>query len=132
MNIEESMTSSADSPSRHPSIALLDELIRRPSVTPDDAGCQQVLAERLEKIGFTCEPMPFGDVTNLWARRGSSGPVLCFAGHTDVVPPGALEEWHTDPFEPVSRDCSASTTLSVPSRAGPSSSLVTSIARLPW
>lgn len=88
----------------HPAVALLDDLIRRRSVTPDDAGCQQLLAQRLEQIGFRCESMPFGDVTNLWARRGSTGPVLCFAGHTDVVPPGPPEEWHTDPFEPVLSD----------------------------
>ena len=83
---------------------LLVELVRRPSVTPDDAGCQQLMAERLESLGFVCESMPFGDVTNLWARRGSDGPVLCFAGHTDVVPPGPLEQWDTDPFEPTMKD----------------------------
>ncbi len=82
-----------------PSIELLCELIRRPSVTPDDAGCQALLIARLEAAGFTCESMPFSDVTNLWARRGSVSPVLCFAGHTDVVPPGALEDWESDPFE---------------------------------
>ena len=85
----------------HPSIELLCELIRRRSVTPEDAGCQELLAERLEAIGFDCETMVFGDVTNLWARRGSASPVLCFAGHTDVVPPGNGDEWQTDPFEPV-------------------------------
>jgi len=79
---------------------LLNDLIRRRSVTPDDAGCQPVLAERLERLGFRCESMPFNDVDNLWARRGTDGPVFCFAGHTDVVPPGPLEEWNTDPFEP--------------------------------
>lgn len=84
-----------------PVIDLLVDLVRRPSVTPDDAGCQELLAARLEKVGFECEPMPFGDVTNLWARRGKDAPVLCFAGHTDVVPPGPREEWNTDPFEPV-------------------------------
>ena len=88
----------------HPSIALLQELIRRPSVTPDDAGCQDILIQKLRPLGFTCETMQFGDVTNLWARRGSGGPVLCFAGHTDVVPPGNEEEWQTDPFEPVEKD----------------------------
>ena len=82
-----------------PSIELLCELIRRPSVTPDDAGCQELLIARLEAAGFTCESMPFSDVTNLWARRGSVSPVLCFAGHTDVVPPGALENWESGPFE---------------------------------
>ncbi len=85
----------------HPSIELLAELVRRPSVTPDDAGCQELLAERLEVLGFACEQMNFGEVTNLWARRGHSGPVFCFAGHTDVVPPGPLEDWLTAPFEPV-------------------------------
>ena len=98
------MTTHADNAAEHPSIILLEELIRRPSVTPDDAGCQEVLAERLQRLGFECESMRFGEVTNLWARRGSSGPVLCFAGHTDVVPPGAEDEWNTDPFEPVVRD----------------------------
>ena len=84
-----------------PELQLLADLIRRPSVTPDDAGCQEVLAERLTAIGFKVESMPFGDVTNLWARRGNEAPVLCFAGHTDVVPPGPESDWHTDPFEPV-------------------------------
>jgi len=88
----------------HPSIALLFELIRRPSITPDDAGCQDILAEYLTHLGFECEAMPFGDVKNLWARRGTSGPVLCFAGHTDVVPPGSDDEWQSDPFEPTVRD----------------------------
>jgi succinyl-diaminopimelate desuccinylase len=87
-----------------PAIALLCELIRRPSVTPDDAGCQDILIERLEAAGFVCETMQFADVTNLWARRGTDSPVLCFAGHTDVVPPGATEEWDSDPFDPVIRD----------------------------
>ncbi len=87
-----------------PTNRLLCELIRRPSVTPDDAGCQQIIADRLSAIGFECESMPFGDVTNLWARRGSRTPVLCFAGHTDVVPAGPLERWQTDPFVPTVRD----------------------------
>src|SRR5210317_554365 len=85
-------------------IDLLCDLLRRRSVTPDDAGCQDLMSERLTRLGFTCESMQFGDVTNLWARRGSTSPVLCFAGHTDVVPPGADDEWDTDPFEPVTRD----------------------------
>ncbi len=88
----------------HPSIALLKELVQRPSVTPDDAGCQDVLASRLAELGFECETMVFGEVTNLWARKGSASPVLCFAGHTDVVPPGPADEWHTDPFDPVIQD----------------------------
>lgn len=98
------MTTLADKLPDHPSLALLHELIRRPSVTPDDAGCQKIISERLARIGFDCESMPFGDVTNLWARRGKSGPLLCFAGHTDVVPPGDTDEWCTDPFKPVTKD----------------------------
>jgi succinyl-diaminopimelate desuccinylase len=82
-------------------IALLSELIRKPSVTPDDAGCQDFIATRLEQLGFACEPMPFGEVSNLWARMGTAAPLLCFAGHTDVVPPGAESDWATDPFDPV-------------------------------
>ncbi|MEX0708575.1 MAG: succinyl-diaminopimelate desuccinylase [Woeseia sp.] len=87
-----------------PSVRLLCDLLRQRSVTPDDAGCQALLVERLEALGFQCESMPFDAVTNLWARRGNGGPLLCFAGHTDVVPPGDLSEWQTDPFEPVIRD----------------------------
>jgi succinyl-diaminopimelate desuccinylase len=85
-------------------IKLASDLIARASVTPDDAGCQEMLIERLNAIGFTCETMVFDDVTNLWARRGENGPVLAFAGHTDVVPPGPLEKWHGDPFVPEIRD----------------------------
>jgi len=87
-----------------PVIDLLCDLVRRRSVTPDDAGCQALLTERLERIGFRCETLQYGDVTNLWARRGDASPVLCFAGHTDVVPPGDEREWHSDPFEPTFRD----------------------------
>lgn len=83
---------------------LTAELIRRPSVTPQDEGCQRLMAERLSRLGFSIEDMPFGDVENLWARRGDDGPVLCFAGHTDVVPSGPTDEWHTDPFTPVVRE----------------------------
>ncbi|WP_058558050.1 succinyl-diaminopimelate desuccinylase [Thiohalocapsa sp. ML1] len=91
---------------RQPSatVQLACELIGRRSVTPDDAGCQAVMAARLELLGFTVEHMRFGDVDNFWARRGEAGPVLCFAGHTDVVPPGPLELWESDPFEPTIRD----------------------------
>jgi len=83
---------------------LACDLIARPSITPDDAGCQDMLIDRLQAIGFNCETMIFDDVTNLWARRGKSGPVLAFAGHTDVVPPGPLEKWLSDPFTPEVRD----------------------------
>ena len=72
----------------HPTVALACELIERPSVTPDDAGCQQLLASRLEKLGFVCEHLRFGEVDNLWARLGDKSPLLVFAGHTDVVPTG--------------------------------------------
>src|SRR4051812_2382624 len=85
-------------------LSLAKELIARRSVTPEDGGCQQVLSERLARAGFKCEPMKFGEVSNLWARRGESHPVVCFAGHTDVVPTGPLSEWHSDPFAPTVRD----------------------------
>ena len=83
---------------------LASELIARPSITPDDAGCQALLIERLGAIGFECETMVFDDVTNLWARRGQDAPLLAFAGHTDVVPTGPLDKWHSDPFTPEIRD----------------------------
>ena len=83
---------------------LLYELIRRRSITPDDAGCQDLMGERLARLGFRLESMPFNDVTNLWARLGDEGPVFCFAGHTDVVPTGPLDDWDSDPFEPDLRD----------------------------
>src|SRR5882724_366052 len=85
-------------------VELAKQLIARQSVTPEDGGCQHLLAERLARAGFRCEPMKFGDVTNLWARRGTGHPVVCFAGHTDVVPTGPLSEWHSDPFVPTVRD----------------------------
>ncbi len=87
-----------------PTLELASELIRRPSITPADARCQDLIAERLAAIGFRIEPMPSADVTNLWARRGNSGPLFCFAGHTDVVPSGPRNDWHSDPFEPNVRD----------------------------
>ncbi len=87
-----------------PALELAQELIRRRSVTPEDGGCQDLIAARLSAAGFKCEPMRFGEVSNLWARRGSGRPLLCFAGHTDVVPTGPLSEWHSDPFVPTIRD----------------------------
>jgi succinyl-diaminopimelate desuccinylase len=86
--------------SSEPVIRLLCDLIRRTSITPDDAGCQSLLAQRLTQLGFRCETLQFNDVTNLWARLGTASPVLCFAGHTDVVPPGNESEWSSHPFEP--------------------------------
>jgi succinyl-diaminopimelate desuccinylase len=83
---------------------LTRDLLARRSVTPADEGCQPLMASRLAAAGFQVESLPFGSVQNLWARRGRSGPVLCFAGHTDVVPTGPLEEWHSDPFVPTIRD----------------------------
>ncbi len=85
-------------------LELAMDLIRRPSITPDDAECQTLLAERLGALGFHIESMPYGAVTNLWARRGDTGPLFCFAGHTDVVPPGPLDQWQSDPFRPELRD----------------------------
>src|SRR2546421_2996830 len=85
-------------------LELAKALIARRSVTPEDGGCQGLIAERLTKSGFRCEPMQFGEVANLWARRGSAHPVVCFAGHTDVVPTGPLAEWRSDPFVPTLRD----------------------------
>jgi succinyl-diaminopimelate desuccinylase len=85
-------------------LELAKELIARRSVTPEDGGCQEVIAKRLSHAGFRCEPMRFGQVENLWARRGSAHPVVCFAGHTDVVPTGPLAEWHSDPFVPTIRE----------------------------
>ena len=81
-------------------LALCCELVRRQSVTPDDAGCQALMKAHLDNLGFRCTPLPFADVDNLWAERGDSGPLLVFAGHTDVVPTGPPEQWHSPPFEP--------------------------------
>ena len=88
----------------HPSIELAKALIGRRSVTPDDGGCQQLLAERLVAAGFHVERLRFGAVDNLSARHGTGRPVLCCAGHTDVVPPGPLDQWASDPFVPTVRD----------------------------
>ncbi len=83
---------------------LSSQLLRQPSVTPIDHTCQTIMADRLEAIGFNIENMRFEDVDNLWARRGTASPVFCFAGHTDVVPTGHLDAWHSDPFLPEIRD----------------------------
>ncbi len=85
-------------------LELTQDLIARNSVTPVDAGCQEVMGRRLAALGFVVENLRYGSVDNLWAKRGRGGPVLCFAGHTDVVPTGPLEEWRTDPFAPTIRD----------------------------
>ena len=85
-------------------LALTEELIALHSVTPADGGCQLKMAERLSPLGFDCETIASGDVTNLWARRGKAQPLLVFAGHTDVVPTGPLERWSSDPFVPTHRD----------------------------
>lgn len=84
-------------------LALAEELIRRPSVTPRDEGCQDIMIKRLEAIGFEVSRLRFGEVDNFWAQRGSAKPLVVFAGHTDVVPPGPLDAWQSDPFEPTVR-----------------------------
>ena len=85
-------------------LALAKQLLAQASVTPNDHGCQPILIQRLEAIGFTVERMRFGDTDNFYARRGHAGPLLCFAGHTDVVPPGPLERWTSPPFTPTERN----------------------------
>jgi succinyl-diaminopimelate desuccinylase len=85
-------------------LQLTQDLIARQSVSPADGGCQTLMMERLAASGFGVESLRFGAVDNFWAKRGSGGPVFCFAGHTDVVPSGPLEEWRTNPFEPVIKD----------------------------
>ena len=85
-------------------LALARALIARRSVTPDDAGCQSLIVDRLKRLGFVFERFEENGVSNLWARRGTVRPLLCFAGHTDVVPTGPLDKWHSDPFNPSERD----------------------------
>jgi succinyl-diaminopimelate desuccinylase len=87
-----------------PTLQLTRALIERRSLTPDDAGIQQILRERLERLGFHAETLTVNGVTNLWARRGDSRPLVCFAGHTDVVPTGPRERWSSDPFAPTERN----------------------------
>jgi succinyl-diaminopimelate desuccinylase len=87
-----------------PTLELARQLIARPSVTPKDEGCQELLISRLEPLGFRCERLRFGEVDNLWAVRGDASPLVVFAGHTDVVPPGPREAWASDPFQPEVRD----------------------------
>ena len=85
-------------------LELTKQLISRQSVTPEDDGCQQLMTDRLVKAGFNIQPLPFEDVDNFWAIRGESGPILCFAGHTDVVPSGPESSWQSPPFEPTVKD----------------------------
>jgi succinyl-diaminopimelate desuccinylase len=85
-------------------LQLTEELIARASVSPTDGGCQALMTQRLEALGFTVEKLRFGPVDNFWATHGQGGPVFCFAGHTDVVPPGPTDEWSHDPFQPVIKD----------------------------
>ena len=87
-----------------PSVALARALIARPSITPEDAGCQPLMIERLEALGFRCQRLRFGDTDNFWAEWGDGGPLFAFAGHTDVVPPGPGSAWDSDPFVPIERD----------------------------
>ena len=92
------------SPPKSDTLRLTEQLIERASVSPTDAGCQALMIDRLEAIGFAVERLRFGPVDNFWAKRGGGGPVFCFAGHTDVVPSGPLDEWHSDPFVPFIRE----------------------------
>ena len=88
----------------HKTIELTKALINRRSVTPEDAGCQDLMADILEPLGFTIEDMTFDDTKNIWARKGTEDPVFCFAGHTDVVPSGPEDAWQTPPFEATEKD----------------------------
>ncbi|MEO8740449.1 MAG: succinyl-diaminopimelate desuccinylase [Casimicrobiaceae bacterium] len=98
------MKAGGSAPVGQATLALTRELIARRSPTPDDGGCQDILRARLEPLGFRCETLVSNGVTNLWARRGMARPIVCFAGHTDVVPTGPLDAWHSDPFVPTERD----------------------------
>jgi succinyl-diaminopimelate desuccinylase len=94
----------AQSPAVSSTVELAQQLIARQSVSPVDGGCQSLMIERLIALGFAVENLRFGPVDNFWAKRGKGGPVFCFAGHTDVVPTGPVDEWRTDPFKPVIQD----------------------------
>jgi succinyl-diaminopimelate desuccinylase len=89
---------------KNETLELAKALLARPSVTPEDGGCQQLIIDRLAPLGFTAETLRFGEVTNLWIRRGTARPLVALAGHTDVVPTGPREAWHTDPFVPTIKD----------------------------
>ena len=89
---------------KNETLELAKALIARKSITPEDAGCQQLIVDRLVPLGFKAEVLKCGDVTNLWIRHGTARPLVVLAGHTDVVPPGPREKWHSDPFEPTIRD----------------------------
>ena len=91
-------------PTPNSTLLLAEQLIARRSQTPDDGGCMDLISARLQHIGFSCESFNRAGVTNLWARRGTSGPLFCFAGHTDVVPSGPATQWQSDPFAPTRRD----------------------------
>ena len=93
-----------DNQANHPAVDLACQLIAQPSVTPDDAGCQQLIKERLQPLGFHCHTLCFEGVTNLWAVHGEASPSLVFAGHTDVVPAGDLSQWQYPPFTPTCKD----------------------------
>jgi succinyl-diaminopimelate desuccinylase len=93
-----------NAPAKSDTLRLTEQLIERASVSPADRGCQELMIERLQAIGFAVERMRFGPVDNFWAKRGSGGPVFCFAGHTDVVPSGPLDDWRSDPFVPVIKE----------------------------
>ena len=94
----------APTPENDATLALAGQLIALPSITPEDAGCLELIAARLTRIGFTCERIDRGGVSNLWARRGTTAPLFCFAGHTDVVPTGPREKWLSAPFTPEIRE----------------------------
>ena len=97
-------SSNAPGATDSPVVVLAKDLIARPSVTPEDAGCQALVAARLAPLGFRCDSLDFGEVKNLWATRGPGSPVVVLLGHTDVVPPGPREAWASDPFVPTVRE----------------------------